>query len=40
MRKRAEDRQSLDACFASEDYQNIMHERIESVDARALIVEN
>ncbi|MGN0496416.1 MAG: DUF1330 domain-containing protein [Lachnospiraceae bacterium] len=34
------DRQSLDACFASEDYRNIMHERIDSVDARALIVEN
>lgn len=32
-------RQALDACFASESYQKIMHERIDSVDARAIIVE-
>ena len=32
-------RQALDACFASDSYKNIMHERIDSVDARALIVE-
>lgn len=32
-------RQALDACFASEDYREIMHERIDSVDARAIIVE-
>ena len=32
-------RQALDACFASDGYQNIMHERTSSVDARALIVE-
>lgn len=32
-------RQALDACFASDSYQNIMQERIGSVDARALIVE-
>ena len=29
----------LEACFASEAYQRIMKERIESVDARALIVD-
>lgn len=32
-------RQALDACFASEEYQRIMKKRIESVDARALIVD-
>ena len=32
-------RQALDACFSSEAYRKIMHERINSVDARALIVE-
>ncbi|MGN0351321.1 MAG: DUF1330 domain-containing protein [Roseburia sp.] len=32
-------RQALDACFASDSYQRIMYERINSVDARALIVE-
>ena len=32
-------REKLDACFASEEYKQIMHERIDSVDARALIVE-
>ena len=31
-------RQALDDCFASESYQKIMHERIDSVDARAIIV--
>ena len=28
------------ACFASDDYRQIMHERIDSVDARAVIVED
>lgn len=32
-------REKLDACFASDAYKQIMHERVESVDARALIVE-
>ena len=32
-------REKLDACFASEEYRRIMYKRIESVDARALIVE-
>ena len=32
-------RKKLDACFASDEYRQIMHERIGSVDARALIVE-
>ena len=32
-------RQALDDCFASDDYRKIMHKRIDSVDARALIVE-
>ena len=32
-------RQALDACFASDAYREIMHLRINSVDARALIVE-
>ena len=32
-------REKLDACFASDEYRQIMHERIDSVDARALIVE-
>lgn len=32
-------RQALDACFSSESYQKIMHERIDSVEARAIIVE-
>lgn len=31
-------RQALDACFASEKYRKIMGKRINSVDARALIV--
>ena len=32
-------RERLDACFASNEYREIMHERIDSVDARALIAE-
>ena len=32
-------RERLDACFASDAYRQIMHERLDSVDARALIVE-
>ena len=32
-------REKLDACFASDEYRRIMHERADSVDARALIVE-
>ena len=32
-------REKLDACFASDEYRHIMHERIDSVDARAFIVE-
>ena len=32
-------RERLDSCFASEAYRTIMHERAESVDARALIAE-
>ena len=32
-------REKLDACFSSEEYRQIMHERIDSVDARAVIVE-
>ena len=32
-------RQALDACFASEAYRGIMHERIGSVDARVIIAE-
>lgn len=32
-------RQALDACFRSEAYQKIVHERSDSVDARAIIVE-
>ena len=33
------DREKLDACFGSEEYKAIAHERTESVDARAVIVE-
>ena len=29
----------LEECFSSDKYRQIMHERIDSVDARALIVE-
>ena len=32
-------RQVLEDCFGSESYQKIMHERSDSVDARAIIVE-
>ena len=32
-------REKLDAYFSSEEYRHIMHERIDSVDARAVIVE-
>lgn len=33
-------REKLDACFASDEYRRIMHERVESVDARAVIIED
>ena len=33
-------REKLDACFASDEYRRIMHERTDSVDARAVIVED
>lgn len=33
------DREKLEACFGSEEYQAIASERSESVDARAIIVE-
>jgi uncharacterized protein (DUF1330 family) len=33
-------REKLDACFASDEYRRIMHERANSVDARAVIVED
>ena len=32
-------RARLEACFASDEYRAIMHERTQSVDARALIAE-
>jgi uncharacterized protein (DUF1330 family) len=32
-------REKLDVCFASDEYQKIMHERADHVDARALITE-
>ena len=32
-------REKLDACFASDEYRRIIHERTDSVDARAVIVE-
>lgn len=32
-------REQLDLCFASDEYQKIMHKRSQSVDARAIIVE-
>ena len=32
-------REKLDACFASDEYRRIMHDRVENVDARAVIVE-
>lgn len=36
---RFQSREKLDACFASDEYRRIMHERTDSVDARAVIVE-
>lgn len=30
----------LEACFASDEYRQIMQERVDNVDARALIVED
>lgn len=33
-------RQALEECFSSKEYQEIMNKRIESVDARAVIVED
>ncbi len=33
------DRKKMEACFHSEEYKAIAHERAESVDARAVIVE-
>lgn len=33
-------RRQLDLCFTSEEYKQIIHEREENVDARALVVEN
>ena len=36
---RFQSREKLDACFASDEYRRIMHERADSVDARAPIVE-
>lgn len=32
-------REQLELCFSSDEYKKIMHEREESVDARAVIVE-
>jgi uncharacterized protein (DUF1330 family) len=32
-------REKLDACFASDEYRRIMHDRMDNVDARAVIVE-
>ena len=32
-------KEKLDDCFASDEYRRIMHERVDSVDARALILE-
>ena len=32
-------REKLDACFASDVYRRIMHDRVDNVDARAVIVE-
>ena len=37
---RFQSREKLDACFASDEYRRIMHERANSVDARAVIVED
>lgn len=33
-------REKLDDCFASDEYRRIMHERADSVDARAVIAED
>ena len=32
-------REKLDACFSSDEYRRIMHDRVDNVDARAVIVE-
>ncbi len=32
-------REKLDACFASDEYRRIMYDRVDNVDARAVIVE-
>lgn len=32
-------REKLDACFASDEYRRIMHDRVDNVDARAVIVK-
>ena len=32
-------RQALDDCFGSEEYRQIMKKRMDSVDARAVVVE-
>ena len=32
-------REKLEACFASDEYRRIMHDRVDNVDARAVIVE-
>ena len=32
-------REKLDACFASDEYRRIMHDRVDNVGARAVIVE-
>lgn len=37
---RFQSREKLDACFASDEYRRIMHERTDSVEARAVIVED
>ena len=36
---RFQSREKLDACFASDEYRRIMHDRVDSVDARAVIVK-
>ena len=36
---RFQSREKLDACFASDEYRRIMHDRVDNVDARAVIVE-
>lgn len=37
---RFQSREKLNACFASDEYRRIMHERTDSVEARAVIVED